>query len=73
MPSIDGPNVLPFIVGYGRPSITVDIIQGQDPAVIGQRQLPNGLLYIDPDGQKFFDLFIDIGGYLGIQFIHPLC
>ena len=66
MPSIDGPNVLPFIVGNGRPSITVDIIQGQDPAVIGPRQLPNGLLYIDPDGQKFFDLFIDIRGYLGI-------
>ena len=66
MPSVDGSNLFPFKVGNGRPGITVDIIQGQDPPVIGPRQLPDSLLNIDPDGQKFFDLFIDIGGYLGI-------
>ena len=50
MPSVDGSNLFPFKVGNGRPGITVDIIQGQDTPVIGPRQLPDGLLNIDPDG-----------------------
>ena len=50
MPSVDGSNLFPFKVGNGRPGITVDIIQGQDTPVICPRQLPDGLLNIDPDG-----------------------